>query len=118
MKNIDLLAINFENFIQNNKNIFIGKNIAIAISGGADSLALAILANKYKYKYNYKLIAFSIDHQLRSEAAKEVRYVKNLMNSIDIKHHTLVWTAIKPKTKIQESARIAHLSHFYHKIGS
>ena len=76
MKNIDLLAINFEKFIQNNKNIFIGKNIAIAISGGADSLALAILANKYKYKYNYKLIAFSIDHQLRSEAAKEVRICK------------------------------------------
>ena len=107
MKNIDLLAINFEKFIQNNKNIFIGKNIALAISGGADSLALAILANKYKYKYNYKLFAFSIDHQLRSDSAKEVRYVKNLMKTIDIKHHTLAWTTVKPKTKIQESARIA-----------
>ena len=78
MKNIDLLAINFEKFIQNNKNIFIGKNIALAISGGADSLALAILANKYKYKYNYKLFAFSIDHQLRSDSAKEVGYVNGL----------------------------------------
>ena len=92
LKNTDLLSINFENFIKNNKNIFIGNNIAIAVSGGADSLALAILANKFKDKYNYKLIAFSVDHQLRKEAAQEVEYVKSLMKGLDIAHHTLVWT--------------------------
>ena len=50
LKNTDLLTINFEKFIKSNQYLFTGKNIAIAISGGADSLALAILSNKFKYK--------------------------------------------------------------------
>ncbi|MDB9761352.1 tRNA lysidine(34) synthetase TilS [Alphaproteobacteria bacterium] len=107
MKNTDLLTIHFESFINKNKNIFIGKNIAIAISGGADSLALAVVSNKFKHKYNYKLIAFTVDHQLRKESAKEAKQVKYLMNTLEIDHHTLVWAKEKPSTKIQESARIA-----------
>ena len=107
MKNTDLLALHFENFINSNKDIFIGKNIAIAVSGGADSLALAIVANKFKYKYNYKLIAFTVDHQMRKASAKEAKKVKYLMSTLEIDHHTLVWAEEKPKTKIQESARIA-----------
>ena len=107
MKNTDLLTIHFESFINKNKNIFIGKNIAIAISGGADSLALAVVSNKFKHKYNYKLIAFTVDHQLRKESAKEAKQVKHLMNMLEIDHHTLVWAKEKPSTKIQESARIA-----------
>ena len=107
LKNTDLLTITFEKFIKNNKNIFTGKNIAIAISGGADSLALAVLANKFKYKYNYKIVALSVNHQLRKESAKESRHVKKLMRTLAIDHHTLLWTGKKPKTKIQETARIA-----------
>ena len=107
MENTNLLTINFEKFIKNNKNIFTGKNVAIAVSGGADSLALAIISNKFKYKYNYKLIAFTVDHQLRKEAAKEARHVKKLIQDIGIDHYTLVWREEKPNTKIQESSRIA-----------
>ena len=108
MKNKSLLTtINFEKFIKNNKNIFVGKNIAIGISGGADSLALAIIANKFKHKYNYKLIAFTVDHQLRKNSAKEAKHVKNIMNTLKIDHYKLEWAKEKPKTKIQESARIA-----------
>ena len=107
LKNTDLLTIHFESFISKNKNIFIGKNIAVAISGGADSLALAVVSNKFKHKYNYKLIAFTVDHQLRKDSAKEAIQVKHLMNMLEIDHHTLVWDKEKPSTKIQESARIA-----------
>ena len=88
---MDLLTIHFENFINKNKNIFIGKNIAVAISGGADSLALAIVSNKFKHKYNYKLIAFTVDHQLRKDSGKEAIQVKHLMNLLNIDHHTLIW---------------------------
>ena len=37
---------NFELFINKYKEKFKGENIALAVSGGSDSLALAYLANK------------------------------------------------------------------------
>jgi len=103
----NLLTKNFEKFIQNNQNIFDKNIIALGISGGPDSLALAIIANKFKIKYNYKLIAFTVNHQIRKESKKEAVFVKNIMHQLGIEHHTLLWTEIKPITKLQESARIA-----------
>tara|TARA_B100000401_G_scaffold304453_1_gene209347 strand:- start:176 stop:352 length:177 start_codon:yes stop_codon:yes gene_type:complete len=47
---------NFELFINKHKEKFKGENIALAVSGGSDSLALAYLANNYKNKYNYTLL--------------------------------------------------------------
>ncbi|MDG2000362.1 MAG: tRNA lysidine(34) synthetase TilS [Alphaproteobacteria bacterium] len=90
-----------------NKNKFNGENVALAISGGADSTALAFLLNKFKNKYNYNITSFTLDHQLRKESAKETKFVKKTMNGLNIKHHSLVWSAEKPKTRIQETARIA-----------
>ena len=98
---------NFELFINKYKEKFKGENIALAVSGGSDSLALAYLANNYKNKYNYNIIAFTLDHQLRKESAEEAKHVKNIMNKLKIDHHSLIWSEEKPKTKIQETARIA-----------
>ena len=101
------LTINFEFFINKYKEKFKGKNIGIAVSGGSDSLALAYLANKYHKKYNYNIIAFTLDHKLRIESSEETKYVKNIMKKLKIEHHSLIWSDKKPKTKIQETARIA-----------
>ena len=101
------LKSNFELFINKYKEKFKGEKIALAISGGSDSLALAYLANKYKNKYNYNIIAFTLDHQLRKESAEEANHVKNIMSKLKIEHHSLIWSEEKPKTKIQETARIA-----------
>ena len=48
------LKSNFELFINKHKEKFKSENIAIAVSGGSDSIALAHLANKYKNKYKIK----------------------------------------------------------------
>ena len=98
---------NFEFFMNKNKNKFNGENVALAVSGGADSTALAFLLNKFKNKYNYNITSFTLDHQLRKESAEETKFVKKTMNGLKIKHHSLVWSAEKPKTRIQETARIA-----------
>ena len=98
---------NFEFFMNKNKNKFNGENVALAVSGGADSTALAFLLNKFKNKYNYNITSFTLDHQLRIESTKETKLVKITMNGLNIKHHSLVWSAEKPKTRIQETARIA-----------
>jgi len=101
------LKSKFELFLNKYKEKFNGENIALAVSGGSDSLALAYLANNYKDKYNYNIIAFTLDHQLRKESAEEAKNVQSIMNKIKIEHHSLIWSDEKPKTKIQETARIA-----------
>jgi tRNA(Ile)-lysidine synthase TilS/MesJ len=46
---------------------------AIGVSGGADSLALALM---FKQEYpNYKIIALTVDHQLRPTSRQEADYV-------------------------------------------
>ena len=100
------LTISFEYFLRNNKEKFKNQNIAIAVSGGSDSLALAILSKIYAKKYKFNIIAFTLDHKLRKESARETLYVQNIMKKLEIKHYSLVWSEKKPQTRIQEKARI------------
>ena len=107
MDNLDLIENKFDNFIQNNKEYIANKKIGIGVSGGPDSLSLAILLNKYKKKYNLNLTAFTVDHQLRAESHIEVKFVKMFMDKLSIFHKTLIWEKPHPKQNILESARIA-----------
>jgi len=84
-----------------------GEKIAVGVSGGADSMALAMLARNWTKKYQIKLITFTVDHGLRLESKFEVNLVKNIMKKNDITHKTLVWKGIKPQSGIQEKARTA-----------
>ena len=106
------LTINFEFFIKKHKEKFKGQNIALGVSGGSDSLALAFLAKKFSKKYNYNVIAFTLDHQLRKESSEETKFVKKIMKKQNIEHHSLLWSEKKPKTKIQETARIMRYNLF------
>lgn len=54
-----------------------------------------------------RLIAVTVDHGLRREARREALAVKALARSLRIEHKTLRWTGRKPKTGIQEAARVA-----------
>lgn len=78
---------------------------AIGVSGGADSLALALM---FKEAYpDYRLIALTVDHGLRPSSREEAQYVAKLMKQYNIEHHTLVWEGEKPQTGIEEQARLA-----------
>ena len=78
---------------------------AIGVSGGADSLALALL---FKEAYpQFHLIALTVDHQLRPSSRKEALYVAEVMKRFGIEHHILPWEGEKPQTGIEEQARIA-----------
>ena len=83
-------------------------SFAVAVSGGADSLALALLAKRYADNHSLRMTALTIDHGLRSNSAQEALWVHNLLVARSISHETLVWnhTSI-PQTKIQERARAA-----------
>lgn len=75
--------------------------IAIAVSGGADSMALLLLARQYAPG---KITALTVDHALRAEAKEEALQVQSWCRNLGIPHHTLEW---KPTSSLQEAARDA-----------
>jgi tRNA(Ile)-lysidine synthase len=81
--------------------------IAVAVSGGPDSLALTILADRWARERGGQLTALTVDHRLRPESAHEARIVGEWLAGRGIAHHVLVWDEAKPKTGIQEAARAA-----------
>jgi tRNA(Ile)-lysidine synthase len=83
--------------------------IILAVSGGPDSVALMWLAARWRgaRKRGPRLIAVTVDHGLRPEAAREARDVKQLARTLDLPHRTLRWTGPKPKTGLPAAARDA-----------
>ena len=77
--------------------------IAAGVSGGADSLALALrLRDAGK-----KVVALTVNHGLRPEAEQEAQDVAALMQREGIEHHILYWQGEKPTTGVEEAARQA-----------
>src|SRR6202790_4524237 len=83
--------------------------IVLAVSGGADSIALMWLVARWRRALarGPSLIAVTVDHGLRAEAAAEAREVKRLARSLDLPHRTLRWTGAKPRTGLLAAARAA-----------
>ena len=81
--------------------------IAVAVSGGPDSLALAILLDRWARRRGGRAIALTVDHGLREESAAEARRVGRWMRGRGIAHHILVWRGRKPKHGVQAAARDA-----------
>jgi tRNA(Ile)-lysidine synthase len=83
--------------------------LILAVSGGPDSTALLVLAARWRkaLKHPPKLVAVTIDHGLRPQAKREAAAVKRLARALGIEHRTLRWTGRKPRTGLQEAARIA-----------
>ena len=83
----------------------IKQNIAVAVSGGPDSLALVFLAKCYAIKNNIKIKSFIVDHKLRKDSLIEAKVVKNLLKKIDVSCKILSWNGKKPLNNIQSLAR-------------
>ena len=83
--------------------------IVLAVSGGPDSIALMWLAARWRRALmrGPRLIAITVDHGLRPEAAREARNVKKLATQLDLPHRTLRWNGAKPKTGVPAAARAA-----------
>jgi tRNA(Ile)-lysidine synthase len=82
--------------------------LVLAVSGGPDSTALMVLAARWRGRARSpKLVAVTVDHGLRKEAKREAKAVAGLAAKLGIEHRTLEWTGRKPKTGLQEAARLA-----------
>jgi tRNA(Ile)-lysidine synthase len=83
--------------------------IALAVSGGADSLGLMLLAQRWAASLAHppRLLVYSVDHGLRPEAADEVAMVLRAARALGLPARGLAWTGPKPESGVQEAARIA-----------
>lgn len=79
--------------------------IAVAVSGGPDSMALALTLKSQEKKYGYILYGIHVNHKLRSESDNEAQKVQEWMEKANIPCTILDWDHPEIKTKIQETAR-------------
>lgn len=84
-------------------------HIAVAVSGGADSLALMVLASRWAKAQTPEVTVtvYSVDHGLRSASAEDVAIVVRAATELRIRHRALTWQGDKPATGIQAAARAA-----------
>jgi len=82
-------------------------HLAVAVSGGSDSLSLALMAGRWAARRSGQLTALSVDHGLRAEAGAEAAQVGEWLRPKGIDHHVLSWRGPKPASGIQAAARDA-----------
>ena len=92
-------------FKEFSNSLNIEENLAVAVSGGPDSLALAFLAKCYSLKNKIKVKYFIVDHKLRKESLLEAKTIKDMLKKIDIDCKILPWNGKKPSKNIQAIAR-------------
>jgi len=81
--------------------------VAVAVSGGRDSVALAVLSHGWAVERQGRVLALIVDHGLRPESATEARVTGERLAALGIEAETLVWSGAKPATRLQQAAREA-----------
>lgn len=81
--------------------------IALAVSGGSDSIALLMLAHRWAQSSNINLIVLSIDHHLRSNSKLENEYVRDLSHKLGYPHYQLHFYPKNNFSNLQVRAREA-----------
>ena len=93
---------NFKNFIRRYSH----ERIAVAVSGGVDSVCLLHWLAALKMN----MVALHVNHHLRAAADAEAQYVSDLCDSLGIPCHVFDWTSAKPTSGLEAAARDARYS--------
>lgn len=80
-----------------------GKRLAVAVSGGVDSVCLL----HWAVKIGLNVTALHVNHGLRDAADTETQYVVDLCKKIQIPYQVFYWTDDKPTTGLEAAARDA-----------
>lgn len=89
----------------------IGRNVAVGVSGGADSMALVHLLSRYNNVNGSPLdiTLITIDHRYRKESGEECLKIAQMMHDIGVRHVTIPiqWQVpVTAITNFEEKARI------------
>lgn len=84
-------------------------SLGVAVSGGADSLALLLLLADWAGESGWpgRLHVLTVDHGLRPESRAEAEFVGDICKRLGLRHEILTWEGIKPSTNVQAEARTA-----------
>jgi tRNA(Ile)-lysidine synthase len=83
--------------------------LILAVSGGADSMALMHLARRWVDARSIApvIIVATVDHQLRAASRTEAEWVAGEARALGFEAHVLTWDGEKPGSGIQSAARDA-----------
>ena len=100
-------AVEFASLIEKLGPFERSPSVAVAVSGGADSMALALLARDWALSCGGSLTALIVDHGLRPESDAEAATVAGWLAARGVPAMVLRWEGEKPSSGIQEAAREA-----------
>ena len=81
--------------------------IAVAFSGGGDSLALLLAAAAWAARTRRRVIALTVDHGIQTSSAEWAEAAMATADRLGVESRTLVWRGQKPARGIPASARAA-----------
>ena len=84
--------------------------LGVAVSGGGDSMALLHMTVAWSRARASRLIAATVNHGLRAEAADEARMVAQACAGLGVPHRTLMWNGWTGTGNLQDAARKARQS--------
>jgi tRNA(Ile)-lysidine synthase len=82
-------------------------HVAVGVSGGADSMALAILLSDWAERQGGSATALIVDHGLRPESGTEALGVSRVLAALGIKNKVLCWASDNVTSALQSKARHA-----------
>lgn len=83
------------------------KKIAVAVSGGSDSMASLHLMVRVAAHAGWALHAVTVDHALRRESADEAEQVARVCTGLGVPHKTLTWAHGAVTGNLMDAARQA-----------
>lgn len=105
-----------KNTILENNLIKRGERILLAVSGGADSIAMLYIMRELSKDFAFNWIA-SFNHKIRKEASNEVEFVENLCKSFDLEFYkdefNIPHFAKLNKLSLEEASRIKRFEFLF-----
>lgn len=99
------LAPQFDDFLRQLGPFEPAPVLAVALSGGADSMALALLAADWAAARGGRIVALTVDHRLRPESTAEAQQVARWMAARGIAHEILTPMHTPAGNNLMQAAR-------------
>jgi tRNA(Ile)-lysidine synthase len=81
--------------------------LALALSGGGDSLALALMAARWAQEHSRTLLILTVDHGLNPDSLGWTRACGETARRIGARFQALEWTGPRPSSGLPAAARQA-----------
>lgn len=83
------------------------RKLAVAVSGGEDSMVLTHLLSDFCADHAIELFCISVDHKLRQESTRELQELHHYLDKRKLNHTILTWQHEKITSALQQKARQA-----------